>query len=230
MNLFYAPNISLSSSIIDPQEVTHIQRVLRSKLGDLIQCTDGKGTIYNCKISSLLPKEIHVEILNETKQSSTIPYLHIAIAPTKNTDRIEWFLEKSTELGVQEISFFYSDRSERREIKNYDRLEKCIISALKQSKNTYLPKLNKLISYKEFLLQQISASSEKYICYCDEKENSIPLNKDGSNNLLFLIGPEGDFSPQEVEKAKSQGFKPIMLSKTILRTETAGIYICAKYR
>lgn len=224
MQLFYKPEIQPVFSITDSSEYNHLVRVLRSKLGDHVFFTDGKGKIYETELIELQSKEAYFTVLKEVFYARNNPYLHIAIAPTKMMDRMEWFIEKATELGIDEISFIKTQRSERKEIKNYDRLEKCAISAIKQSKNPYLPKINKLSSFKDFIKSQEYFVGNKFIAYCIEDA----IKKQGieySDNILFLIGPEGDFTEEEVNIAFKENMIPCTLGANILRTETAGIYV-----
>ena len=224
MQLFYKEDIQNTFLITDSSEYNHLVRVLRSNLGDRVFFTDGKGKIYETELVELKPKEAYFTVINERSFFRQLPYLHIAIAPTKMMDRMEWFVEKATELGVDEISWIKTQRSERKEIKNYDRLEKCAISAIKQSKNPYLPKFNELRSFTDFLKSQKDFTGTKYIAYCaedSEKKHEIVY----ADHVLFLIGPEGDFTEEEVNIAFKENMIPCSLGANILRTETAGIYV-----
>ncbi len=222
MNLFYAPNINGKFYDLDKEESRHIVRVLRKKQGDTIHFTDGKGWFYETLISEIDSRNCTVEIIRKYEGDDKRPFkIHIAIAPTKNNDRIEWFLEKSTEIGIDEITPIICDHSERKVVK-IERLNKVITSAVKQSLKSFHPKLNEQISLKEFL--NIDFKGQKFIAYIDtyvtlELSDSIKSNKD----ILILIGPEGDFRPEEVELAKQKGFVPVSLGKSRLRTETAGV-------
>lgn len=224
MQLFYKKEIQNSFSISDSSEYNHIVRVLRSKLGDHVFFTDGLGKIYETELIELKPKEVCFTVLNERSFHRKFPYLHIAIAPTKMMDRMEWFVEKATELGIDEISWIKTQRSERKEIKNYERIEKSAISAIKQSKNPFLPKFNELRSFTDFIQYQKDFTGTKYIAYCSEdtqKNQEIVY----ADKILFLIGPEGDFTEQEVGMAKQAKMIPCSLGANILRTETAGIHV-----
>lgn len=225
MNLFYAPKINGHLYSLDREESRHITKVLRKKQGDIIHFTDGKGWFYETKINELGSRDCSVEVINkfegDDKRSSK---LHIAIAPTKNNDRFEWFLEKSTEIGIDEITPIICDHSERKIVK-IERLNKVITSAVKQSLKSFHPKLNMQLNLKDFLKSKFSG--QKFIAYIDkdvtlELSTSFVPNKD----ILILIGPEGDFRPEEVELAKQNGFIPVSLGKSRLRTETAGIVAC----
>ncbi len=224
MQLFYKKDIQNLFSISDSSEYNHLVRVLRSKLGDHVFFTDGLGKLYETELIELKSKEAYFTVLNERSFPRKCPYLHIAIAPTKMMDRMEWFVEKATELGVDEVSWIKTQRSERKEIKNYDRLEKCAISAIKQSKNPYLPKFNELRSFADFIKSQKDFTGTKYIAYCaeDSQKNQEIVYAD---KILFLIGPEGDFTDQEVKSAMKDQIRPCSLGSNILRTETAGIHV-----
>jgi 16S rRNA (uracil1498-N3)-methyltransferase len=225
MQLFYVPNISGTEVILDETESKHAVRVLRLSEGAQLQLVDGSGGFYKAQISDANPKKCKLKIIETTLEFGKKDFkLHIAIAPTKNNDRFEWFLEKCTEIGIDEITPLLSDHSERKIIKP-ERLEKILVSAMKQSVKAYLPKLNELCTFKNLLAK--SESSDKYIAHCNEGEkthlkNAISQQKD----VLILIGPEGDFSPEEVELAKASGFQEISLGAARLRTETAGIAAC----
>jgi 16S rRNA (uracil1498-N3)-methyltransferase len=194
--------------------------------GDLMQIVDGKGNLFTCKIIDPHPKRCTVDIV-ETKSEFGKPnfHLHIAIAPTKNIDRFEWFLEKVTEIGISEITPLLCDHSERKNV-NQDRLQRVITAAMKQSIKAYMPILNPITP----LNKVISSAVEdiKLIAYCGNFDEPHAKNLiTQGNSLLFLIGPEGDFSPKEVKNATSNGFKSVGLGPSRLRTETAGMFACA---
>ncbi|MEZ5103241.1 MAG: 16S rRNA (uracil(1498)-N(3))-methyltransferase [Draconibacterium sp.] len=225
MQLFYVPHISDAEIILDETESKHAIKVLRLLAGDAVQLIDGKGNFYEAEISDTNPKKCKLLILKTTKEFGKKDFkVHIAIAPTKNIDRFEWFLEKCTEIGIDEITPLLSDHSERKTIKP-DRLEKILVSAIKQSLKAYLPKLNELTSFKELI--QNSNARQKYIAHCYDGEK-IHLKDEALKNsdVLILIGPEGDFSREEVEFAVQNGFKEVSLGDARLRTETAGIVAC----
>ncbi len=195
------------------------------QIGDQLQIIDGNGGIYTCEIIDAHYKRCQVKIVSETQEFQKRDYyIHIAIAPTKNLDRIEWFVEKCIEIGVDEISFLKCQHSERKIIK-LDRIEKIAVSAMKQSLKAYLPKLNELITFKEFVSN--NTQSSKMIAHLEESErNSIQSLKHSQADYCILIGPEGDFSPEEIALAYQYNFKPITLGNSRLRTETAGIVAC----
>ena len=225
MQLFYVPKISGAEVILDETESKHAIRVLRLQNGNPVQIIDGKGGFYEAEISDANPKKCKLVIIKSQKEFwKRNFYLHIAIAPTKNIDRFEWFLEKATEIGIDEITPLLTSHSERKTI-NPERLEKIVVSAMKQSLKAYLPVLNEITPVKQLIINNKSTS--KYIAYCDDIQK-IHL-KDavvrGQDTLIF-IGPEGDFSPEEVNLAVENGFKVVSLGVARLRTETAGIVAC----
>ena len=225
MNLFYAPNINGQFYDLDKEESRHIVRVLRKRQGDTIHFTDGKGWFYETVISEIDSKSCTVEILKKHEGDDRRPFkIHIAIAPTKNNDRLEWFLEKTTEIGIDEITPIICDHSERKVVKT-ERLNKVITSAVKQSLKSFHPKLNEQISLKEFL--NTNFEGQKFIAYID-KDVTLELSESikPGEDILILIGPEGDFRPEEVELAKQKAFIPVSLGKSRLRTETAGVVAC----
>ena len=225
MQLFYVPNISGTEVFLNETESKHAVRVLRLREGDKVQVIDGVGGFYKTEISEVHPKRCKLQITQTIKNFEKKNFkLHIAIAPTKNIDRFEWFLEKCTEIGIDEITPLLTEHSERKVIKP-ERLEKILVSAMKQSLKAYLPKLNELKSFKNLIAN--SGSSEKFIAHCNEGEKKhLKNNITKGDNVLILIGPEGDFSPEEIELAKENGFKEISLGNARLRTETAGIVAC----
>ncbi|MBI9037459.1 MAG: 16S rRNA (uracil(1498)-N(3))-methyltransferase [Bacteroidales bacterium] len=224
MQLFYTPDIESNIYQLNEQESKHCVRVLRLKKGDKIFLTDGKGNLFETGLIEDGIKKCIVEIIEKKSEFGKRNYnVHLAVAPTKNINRFEWFLEKAVEIGVDEISPMICEHSERRILKT-ERLNKIIISALKQSLKTYLPKLNKTKSFSEII--NSNRDCEKYIAYCD---GNPPFLKDiylKGKDVLIMIGPEGDFSKAEVEMAASKGIAPISLGKSRLRTETAAIVSC----
>ncbi len=225
MQLFYVPNISGAEVILDETESKHAVKVLRLSVGDSVQLIDGKGGFYQAEISDASPKKCKLSIIGLNKEFGKKDFhLHIAIAPTKNIDRFEWFLEKATEIGIDEITPLLTSHSERK-IVNPERLEKILVSAMKQSLKAYLPKLNEITAFKELVIN--SKSQNKYIAYCDDIQKTHLKNAvAGGQNTLILIGPEGDFSPEEVKLAIENGFTVVSLGDSRLRTETAGIVAC----
>lgn len=209
---------------MNTDESKHCIRVLRLQKDDLVQLIDGRGGLFEAVIVNPDPKRTQLQIVRETREyQKRNHYLHIAIAPTKNIERLEWFLEKATEIGVDEISPIICDRSERKEVKK-ERLDKVITSAVKQSLKAYHPKLNEAIKYKDFIR---NISGPGYIAHCMDGEktqlkNLITLN----DRYTILIGPEGDFTPAELDSALNHQFQPISLGTSRLRTETAALEAC----
>jgi len=225
MQLLYIPEVTGSLVTLNETESKHAVKVLRMSVGDRVKIVDGSGGFYEAEIAETHPKKCRLSILSIQKENSRKNYrLHIAIAPTKNIARFEWFLEKTTEIGIDEITPLLTEHSERKVLK-YDRLEKILVSAMKQSQKTFLPQLNKLILFDEFIKN--TTEKEKFIAHCNDGEKTHLKNaiKNG-NDLLILIGPEGDFSIEEILVAKQNGFKEISLGNERLRTETAGIVAC----
>ncbi len=222
--IFYTPNIETDLHLSE-DESQHAIKVLRLETGDKIELVDGKGTFYEAEISFPHHKHCEVNILNKIENYNPFPvHVHIAIAPTKNMDRLEWFAEKVTEIGVSEISLLLCDHSERKVVKT-DRIEKILVSAMKQSKKAYLPKINEMISFKEFVKK--NSGDGCYIAHCYEQDKRILSSEyKAGKNAIVLIGPEGDFSEEEVAMALKSGYVPVSLGNSRLRTETAGIVAC----
>jgi 16S rRNA (uracil1498-N3)-methyltransferase len=225
MHLFYTPNILADFYQLDEEESKHCARVLRLKNGDQVNLIDGKGGFYLAEIIDDHPKKTTLKILSVQREfAKRNHYLHIAVAPTKNIDRFEWFLEKATELGIDEITPIICDRSERKEVK-IDRSNKIITSAVKQSLKAYHPLLNKQITFKDFIAH--ASADIKYIAHCEVGDKkSIASEFIPQQKYLILIGPEGDFSPMEIDNALQNGFVPITLGTSRLRTETAALQAC----
>ena len=224
MQLFYAPNIS-SNSELPAEEAAHCVRVLRLSEGSEIQLTDGKGSFFKAVIASAHAKHCIVNIVEQTTPTPLWNFhLHIALAPTKNMDRTEWFTEKATEIGINEITCLRCEHSERKEVK-MARLEKTAISAMKQSQKATLPTLHEMIPFKTFIEQPFNG--RKFIAHCEkETKQELKTLYSPNENALILIGPEGDFSPEEIRLALAKGFEPISLGKSRLRTETAALAAC----
>lgn len=225
MNLFYAPYIVEPAFTLTEEESKHIIRVLRKSEGDTVFFTDGNGYNYKCIVKEANPKKCHIEIIEKVAGEYKRNFkLHIAIAPTKNITRFEWFLEKSTEIGIDCITPIICSHSERKEIKT-ERLKKVITSAMKQSLKSHHPELKEKFSFKEIL--NIPTNGEKFIAYIDDDvTHELSEAYTHGNDVIILIGPEGDFSPEEVELAIEKGYIPVRLGKSRLRTETAGIVAC----
>lgn len=228
MQLFYNTTLSTSSTELsfDRTESRHIVKVLRKKEGDLLYITNGKNLLFKAIIRSANNNKCTADIQKIIPQNSQRDYkVQIAIAPTKNITRFEWFLEKATEIGVDIINPISCTHSERRVIKQ-ERLEKVIQSAMKQSLQYSLPELHQLTSFNELI--SLQTKGQKFIAIGEDEsdgtknENMQSLIKKGTD-VCILIGPEGGFSPDEIQKAKDYGFIPVSLGSTRLRTETAGL-------
>ena len=224
MNIFYAPDIKSENYTFSETESKHIVRVLRLQVNDNVNLIDGKGNLYTATITSNNPKKCQVLVTDIKKEYNKRGFnLSIAIAPTKNNDRLEWFCEKATEIGIDKIIPFISFHSERRKIKS-ERFEKIIISAVKQSIKAYVPEFTELTKFKDLIKQDFDG--HKFIAHCNEPIKEMHHLKNAYNkgdNVLILIGPEGDFSIDEVKEALENGFEEITIGKSRLRTETAGI-------
>jgi len=220
MHKFYNPN---TSSILSEEESRHCIKVMRMTNGDRAYVLDGKGNQFLVEITDPHPKKCSYQILDTVSEKETTKKLHIAIAPTKNMDRIEFFVEKVTEIGCTEISFILCQNSERKVIK-MERLQKIAISAMKQSGRLKLPLLHELTSIREFI--KSCSNEQKMIAHL--RDNTVPISDkiNTSTNQCVLIGPEGDFSLEEIALALENNFTPISLGKNVLRTETAGIVAC----
>jgi len=227
LNLFYHPNITEASNevIFDKEESRHISKVLRKNYGDVIDLTNGKGLFFAAKLINTNPKKCIGEIVKFERQAPLPYHLHMAVAPTKLNDRFEWFLEKATEIGITEITPIICDHSERKVI-NVDRYNKIIQSAMKQSLKAYLPLLNPVVALRDFISREHSEEI-KCIAHCEESDKQLLKNIiQQGRSILILIGPEGDFSENEIKLAIEQNFKPISLGNSRLRTETAALVAC----
>ena len=231
MYLFYTPQIVGTADEIgktyslDEEESGHCVRVLRYTRGDEILLTNGQGMTYTAVITNPHPKHCEFEVRTAEKQSKHHSnYIHIAIAPTKNVERIEWFVEKCTEIGVDEITPLLCRFSERKHLR-IDRLQKIILSAAKQSLTPYLPKLNEMTDCTEFIRRTEEETRFIAHCYKEDKRDLRNEIKPGMS-VVVMIGPEGDFSEQEIAEALQHNFVPVSLGESRLRTETAGIVAC----
>lgn len=229
MHRFFAPDIAATLTLPE-EESRHCVRVLRLVEGDEIEVIDGAGTLYNCRITMSHAKHCGVEIIS---QEACKPHwgskIMIAVAPTKNLDRIEWMAEKCTEMGVDRITPLLCRHSERKVLKT-ERLHKILVAAMKQSLKAQLPQLDELMPIEDFLAEESDA--QRFIAYCDEslprdERKSLAQVYDPSRDAVVLIGPEGDFDPQEVDAALKAGFVPVTLGESRLRTETAALMAVA---
>lgn len=221
MWLFYTPDISEDMEM-PQEEAAHCIRVLRLKEGDMVRLTDGKGSFYDASITAVTGKKCLLHIEKEHPQPPLWEgYIHLAMAPTKLMERNEWFVEKAVEFGVDEITFLKTAHSERDVIK-LERIEKIAVSAMKQSKKARLPKLNPMVRFSEFIAAH--QSGDCFIAHCEENQKiELKSSVVRGNSSLVLIGPEGDFSPAEIEMALKAGYKGVSLGPSRLRTETAAL-------
>lgn len=244
MHLFYTPQLLLTLSpaigssevagaglkvvLLNEEESKHCIRVLRLSTGNKIVLIDGKGGWYEAEICDDNPKRCSVTITKTVKEFGKRNFhLQIAIAPTKNMDRLEWFVEKAVEMGIDEFSIINCKNSERTVVKT-ERLNKVAVAAIKQSLKAYLPPINEVMDFKKFIAATDSFSGQKFIAHCYKDTNNSHLKNlyHPGNDALILIGPEGDFSVDEVKLAVDNGFKEISLGESRLRTETAALYAC----
>lgn len=227
MQLFYHPGISANDKqIVFPKEESrHIVKVLRKKTGDLLNVTNGSGSLFKTEIITATAHNCVAKIIEVKNEENSPHYLHLAVAPTKMNDRYEWFLEKATEIGVQEITPVICDHSERRKIKS-ERYERVIQSAMKQSLHLTIPVLNEATNFAEFIKTEISG--DKFIAHCDNERERKSLKRmvKARTKTTILIGPEGDFSPEEIFMALENNWVPVSLGKSRLRTETGAIAAC----
>lgn len=225
MHIFYTPDIDSENYILSEEESKHCIKVLRLNSGDSLYLVDGKGGFYDAIIDDPHPKKTKLRILSKVENfGKRNHYLHIAIAPTKNIERVEWFLEKATEIGIDEITPIICDRSERKEIKT-ERLNKVITSAIKQSIKAYHPKLNEAVRFSDFITQ--NTNTQKFIAHCmDGGKVTIKEQLILNSNYLIVIGPEGDFTLEELDAAVNNNFIPVSLGDSRLRTETAALEAC----
>ena len=220
MQLFYLENPK-DEIILSAEESKHATKVLRKKEGDILNFTDGKGAFYKAEITIADSRKCRLKVVSTEKKEKQHNYhLHIAIAPTKNMDRFEWFLEKATEIGIDEITPIICSRSERKVIKT-ERCNRILLSAIKQSLKFYVPKLNEAISLNDFIKQDYKGT--KYIAHCEDGEKKELKTVNKTEKTLILIGPEGDFTQKEIDLVLQNKFKEVSLGTSRLRTETAGI-------
>ena len=229
MHRFFAPDIAATLALPE-EESRHCVRVLRLVEGDEIEVIDGAGTLYRCRIAMAHAKHCGVEIIS---REACPPHwgsrVEVAVAPTKNLDRMEWMAEKCTEMGVDRITPLLCRHSERKVLKT-ERLHKIVVAAMKQSLKAQLPQLDELTHIEDFLAEPSDA--QRFIAYCDEslpreQRRSLAQVYDPGRDAVVLIGPEGDFDPQEVALALKAGFVPVTLGESRLRTETAAVFAIA---
>ena len=228
MDFFFSNNIINGKIILDADEARHCMKVMRHKAGDLIKTVDGLGNLYSGNLVSFDKNSCTIQINDKTENyKKRNQYIHIGISPIKNQDRLEWFIEKSVEIGIDEITLIDCDRTLRKKIK-IDRLNKIAITAMKQSLKAYIPKINDVITVNDFIM--CNQNSSKFICHLDNDDRrDVFYYKDDIKkykNVSVLIGPEGDFSASEIELAVDNSFLCVTLGNSRLRTETAGILAC----
>jgi 16S rRNA (uracil1498-N3)-methyltransferase len=229
MQLFYFEQVSPETDflLLDKEQSRHMTKVLRKKIGDQVHITDGTGNLYNGKISLVTSNKCGIDLAFAKAYPQQKQQLHIAIAPTKMNDRMEWFLEKATEMGISKITPILCDHSERKKV-NLDRFRKILISAMQQSNQLYLPKIESLTSFLDFISSDIRGV--KCIAHCEDTHKKSLLSQiNNQEDLTVIIGPEGDLSTSEIEIAIQKGFTPVTLGNKRLRTETAGVYTAAVY-
>jgi 16S rRNA (uracil1498-N3)-methyltransferase len=228
MYLFYTNDIRGQQAFLDEEEARHCLQVLRHKVGDLVHCTDGQGTRFEGRITALNKKGCTLQMEQEEKMPLGRNWqLHLAMAPTKNADRTEWLIEKAVEIGVDTFTPLWCERSERKNIR-MDRLEKIALSAMKQSLSMWLPRMEAPLAFSDFLERQTGSAAQLFIAHCMEDAGKVLLQHKcaAGRDVCILIGPEGDFSPAEVQKALKAGFEPVSLGTQRLRTETAALSSC----
>ncbi len=227
MQLFFGEKTSETEIFLSPEDSKHACKSLRKRNGDTIFVTDGKGEIFQCTI---LDDNMNQVVVNIDKMAvHPFPknyYLHIAISPLKNPDRYEWFVEKATEIGIDEITPILCARTEKGKV-NIDRLNRIALSAAKQSIKAKLTQINKPITFDQFIENQTNNPSQKFIAWCETEHEKLLFDAcTAKESTLILIGPEGDFTKEEVDKSLLQGFTPISLGRSRFRTETAGMVAC----
>lgn len=226
MQLYFHPDLSAETIELSEEESAHL-RVLRVNVGDTLLLTDGNGTLAESEIIAINKKTFTVRLKKRTGFPKPSPELHLAVALLKNSERMEWLLEKAVEMGVTAFYPFVSQRSERRKV-NEDRLKKIAHSAAKQSQRVHFPYVHELTTFEELL--KLPLAEHKFICHCNEETQSAQTLLKKGQNALILIGAEGDFSPNEIEAAMKADFLPMSLGDARLRSETAGIYATAAFK
>ena len=231
MELFYSRDIAAGGRTLDQEESNHCIRVLRHTLGDVIHVVDGCGCLYECRIDDASPKAVGFTVLKMEENYGSHPYqLQMAVAPPKNIDRFEWFAEKATEIAVDRITPLFGDYSERKVFKK-ERCERIVVAAAKQSHKGAIPKVDDAVSVREFLSGAFDSDVARFICYCDDTDflgvSKISIReaiaKAGCDKYAVMIGPEGDFSREEMRLAVDKGWQPVSLGTSRLRIETAAL-------
>lgn len=220
MNVYFSSHFQEEFIFLSEQEALHAVKVMRMKIGDSIFITNGKGSLFECIIENNHVKNFTAKIIAEKKQDPTSYYFEIAIAPTKNMDRFEWFIEKSVEMGIHRIIPIFCHRSERKVVK-HDRVQSIVMAAMKQSLKFHATIIEEAISFKEFIHQPFQG--QRFICHCEPTAKHPTSTLQQYSNVQLLIGPEGDFSPEEILLATQQNALSLSLGESRLRTETAGV-------
>ncbi|HLP20942.1 MAG TPA: RsmE family RNA methyltransferase [Chitinophagales bacterium] len=224
MNIFYCPDAVLNEYCeLDETESRHVANVLRKREGEELFVFDGIGNLYDTRIQAIGKKSVTLHVVRLMEKEETAgPKLHIAIAPPKNIERLEWFAEKVTEIGIAEITPILCKHSERKDLRT-ERIEKILMGACKQSLKLTLPKLNPMVKLSDFVNAR-KDGERRYMAYCDEKAVHLKDAYHGGFDAVILIGPEGDFTKEEVQLAEKNEFETVSLGKSRLRLETAGIF------
>lgn len=232
MHLFLSDTTQGPYATLPPEESKHCVRVLRMQLGDELYVTSGDGTMCRARIVDPDPTACQVEITERLPDYGARPFkLHMAVAPTKNNARMEWFVEKAVEIGIDRITPVICDHSERGALKT-DRLERIALSAMKQSLHVILPEIHPAVLLRDWLSSfRLANPTQKFIAHCEAGQPRTPLGAalQGGRDAVVLIGPEGDFSAEEIALAQEQGFQPVSLGPSRLRTETAALYVCCAF-
>lgn len=225
MHLFYNPDFTTQHPLLPEEEARHCLKVMRMGTGDTLHVTDGKGNLFHTQILTADYRKCMLKVLKVQSEWGKRPYsIHIAVAPTKNADRTEWLVEKCVELGVDTISFIACERSERKFFKT-DRIGKVAAAAMKQSLKSYMPAIHEIVPFKKYI--EGLSEEQRFVAHLEEGNRQLLQSIAGRNgSYCVLIGPEGDFTPEEIKLALVKGFMPVSLGESRLRTETAGIVAC----
>ncbi len=223
MQLFYVPNFNIEEPYLNAEESHHAVKVLRLKVGAELHLTDGAGKLYTTEIAEMHVKKTRLYVNKvATPQPARTVFVHLIIAPTKSPERLEWFVEKAIEIGVEEISFIACEHSEKKQL-NLERIQRVAVSAMKQSLKMYMPRLNPLMTFADFMHKPFT-QNQKFIAHISEKPHPLLASRvKPQQSYCLLIGPEGDFSPKEVNWAMANEFQPVSLGQSRLRTETAAL-------
>lgn len=225
MFVFYCPELQQNTVTLSPDDSRHCAKALRMRPGDAIRLTDGAGTLADASLLSVAPDGCVAEVTARREVPPRTLRLHLAVAPTKNADRMEWLVEKAVELGVERITFVVCEHSERRRI-DLDRMHRLAVAALKQSQTAWLPELQ-MADFKDFIAEQAATDAARYVAWCDDDNTRQFADADfAAGTVLLLIGPEGDFSPVEIDLCRAHGYVEVKLGSRRLRTETAALFGC----